>query len=109
MGAFCLLSTSRPAPWVTVYNVYNLMLYAAWMPVLAMVFPDLGSVRALSSPMLRAGSLGLFFGHHGLLLCLPVFIHCRAMCLHLPKGHLQGLRMHASYVASWCEYNNSLL
>ena len=74
LGAIALLRTSRTSR----VTCYNLMLYCAWMPLLAMAFPDLNSARALSSPLLRVGSISLFYVHHTVLLCTPVCLHCLA-------------------------------
>ena len=71
MCIFCLLGTSHAARSTT----YSLLLYCAWMPAMALAFPDLNSARALSTKVLRYGSLGLFFGHHITLLLTPVYLH----------------------------------
>ena len=46
-AAYCFLSTSARAR----VGAYNLLLYCAWMPVLAMLFPDLESSRAIVDPV----------------------------------------------------------
>ena len=73
LGAVCLLGASRE----TRALLSNLLLYCAWMPLLALAFPDLNSARALSSPLLRQGSILLFYVHHGALLAVPVLLHWR--------------------------------
>ena len=69
--AFSLLGTSHSAR----VTAYNLSLYCAWMPLLALAFPDLDSARSLSSPLARSASIGLFVLHHTVLLCVPAYLH----------------------------------
>ena len=49
--AYCFLGTSRRAR----VDGYSLMLHCAWMPLLAVAFPDLGAAKAIASPTLRLG------------------------------------------------------
>lgn len=73
-AAYCFLSTSARAR----VGAYNLLLYCAWMPVLAMLFPDLESSRAIVDPVLRTISFGMFWGHHLTILVVPVTVHALA-------------------------------
>ena len=69
--AFCFLSTCRRAR----VDGYSLMLHCAWMPLLALAFPDLSAARAIATPALRVGSLATFWAHHLTLLAAPVLAH----------------------------------
>jgi hypothetical protein len=72
--AFCFLSTRRRAR----VDGYSLMLHCAWMPLLAVAFPDLSAARAIAAPALRMGSLATFWAHHLTLLAAPVLARQQA-------------------------------
>ena len=99
LGAFCLLHASRE----TRVIISNLLLYCAWMPLLALAFPDLDSARALSSPLLRQGSILLFYLHHCALLAVPVLLHWRQTLgdRHAMQPALIGLVQYLAFVYSF--------
>ena len=72
--AFCFLSTCGRAR----IDGYSLMLHCAWMPLLAVAFPDLSAARAIAAPALRMGSLATFWAHHLTLLAAPLLAHQQA-------------------------------
>lgn len=69
MACYSMLGTSRRAR----ETAANLLLYCAWMPLLALAFPDLDAIYHVRSP-LREISLALFFAHHVALALMPAFI-----------------------------------
>lgn len=96
ISTYSLLSTSSTARG----PCYNLLLYCAWMPLLALVFPDLSSARALSSRPLRLCSIGAFYAHHVVLLCTPVALHhlAKAGRFAVPTGRGLGFLQYLSFI-----------
>lgn len=70
MAALAMLSTSRQGR----ETVANLLVYCAWMPLLAMMFPDVDDIMRIASPVVRGTCLALFWLHHVAILLVPVFI-----------------------------------
>ena len=76
----------------------NLLAYCAWMPLLAVAFPDTASVRRLKSPFFRAFSIALFFAHHVALAAVPALLG-RSVALGRHRVPAPGVGSFAQYVA----------
>lgn len=76
----------------------NLLAYCAWMPLLAVAFPDTASVRRLKSPLLRSFSVALFFAHHAALAAVPALLG-RSVALGRHRLPAPGVGSFAQYVA----------
>ena len=94
--AFCFLSTCRRAR----VDGYSLMLHCAWMPLLAVAFPDLSAARAIAAPVLRMGSLATFWAHHLTLLAAPVLAHQQASSRlrFAPPPRATGLLQYLAFI-----------
>lgn len=94
LAAYSLLGCSRRAREAT----YNLLLYCAWMPLLAMLFPDLEDTVKIRSPLARVFSIGMFWVHHAFLLLLPGILgwYAKLGRFRVPPS---GLRAFAQYLA----------
>ena len=94
--AFCFLSTCRRAR----VDGYSLMLHCAWMPLLAVAFPDLSAARAIAAPALRMGSLATFWAHHLTLLAAPVLAHQQASSRlrFAPPPRATGLLQYLAFI-----------
>ncbi|KAJ1621233.1 hypothetical protein T492DRAFT_1072020 [Pavlovales sp. CCMP2436] len=73
LAVYALLGTTRHAR----ETVCNLLVYCAWMPIMAMVFPDTEGIMKCDthcSPALRALFVALFWIHHLALAAVPAIL-----------------------------------
>jgi hypothetical protein len=71
--SYCFLGTGEPARSTS----YALVLWSAWMPLLALAFPDKSGATTLG-PAGRLLYMGSFYVHHAILVFVPVFLHHRS-------------------------------
>lgn len=94
LAAYAFLGTSVCAR----ETASNLLAYCAWMPLLAVAFPDTASVKRLKSPVFRSFSIALFFVHHFALAAVPAFLG-RSVALGRHRVPALGVGSFAQYVA----------
>jgi hypothetical protein len=94
LAAYAFLGTSVRAR----ETASNLLAYCAWMPLLAVAFPDTASVKRLRSPFFRSFSIALFFVHHFALAAIPALVG-RSVALGRHRLPALGLGSFAQYVA----------
>ncbi|KAG8467465.1 hypothetical protein KFE25_000781 [Diacronema lutheri] len=70
MVAYAMLGTSRRAR----ETVANLLVYCAWMPLMAMAFPDLDDLMRIRSAVARFVCIALFWAHHIALALVPAAV-----------------------------------
>lgn len=99
MTAFAMLGTSRRGR----ETVANLLVYCAWMPLLAMVFPDVDDIMLIASPAVRGTCLTLFWLHHVAIALVPVFIAYFAMLgrFRVPPVALDSFAQYAAFANAY--------
>ena len=94
LGAYCILSGSRAAR----EHVYSLLLFSAWMPLMALAFPDTRATEAIENPLLRVSCVALFWVHHLCLLVLPAALYGGAR-FRAPVGRRAHAAAYAGYLS----------
>ena len=100
LAAFALLSGGAARHG----TLRSLLLYASWMPLMALAFPDLASARTVAATHPGRANLivCLFFAHHLLLLATPVYLLRTAVATRRGGGRDERLppgRAFVRYVA----------